>query len=135
METPETPQPRVSRISIGRLYNLGRYEHKRYEISLDIPEGADAAAAMHRLQSILWDLRPVKVDDYTLSRSKRLIAKADAGEELAEHEKEDLENSRAYVEKIEAGKQRIVQAVAALNSFGGTSEYKDHKEDWDQDDY
>ena len=35
MNTPTTPQARVSKITVGRLHNLGNYEHVRYEIAVE----------------------------------------------------------------------------------------------------
>jgi hypothetical protein len=127
--------PRVTRLTVARLYNLGRYEHKRYEICVEVPEGADATAAFRELNNILWDLRPIQVYNYNYRRYRALVAKADTGQELDDHEKEELEFAREYVGEIEAGKARITAAAERLKSLGGTEVHKDAKDDWDIEDY
>jgi hypothetical protein len=38
--TTKEAKPRVVRVGIGRLYNLGNYEHIRYDLTIEIPEGS-----------------------------------------------------------------------------------------------
>ena len=48
------PGPRISRIGIGRLHNLGNYEHVRYEVTVELPPGTSPArpAALIAMQTV-----------------------------------------------------------------------------------
>ena len=48
----------VSRIVVGRLYNLGNYEHVRYELTVDVPEGRSAALALKNTLRLLKAANP-----------------------------------------------------------------------------
>jgi hypothetical protein len=36
----------ITKITIGRLYNLGSYEHVRYELTAEVPQGESPATAI-----------------------------------------------------------------------------------------
>lgn len=133
-----TPTARVSRITMARLYSLGNYNHMRYEVTVDVPEGADAADAARRLKAILWDLRPVKVDQHHLKRSRDLLAcMAAQGEPPAGHFYVDVDaavaEAQRYVAAHEAGRARIEKAMAAFKDLGGSDTYTDAKLDWEEE--
>lgn len=48
----------VSKITIGRVFNLGNYEHIRYEVTVDLAHGDSAATAMIGLEKIVEGLKP-----------------------------------------------------------------------------
>ena len=50
----------VSKITIGRLYNLGNYEHIRYEVSVDLENEDDATKAMVGLEKVIAGLAPIR---------------------------------------------------------------------------
>lgn len=50
----------VTKITVARLYNLGNYEHVRYELTADVPPESGATGAMIALEKILEGMRPVK---------------------------------------------------------------------------
>lgn len=136
MDTPQTQplQPRVSRLTVSRLYNMGNYEHTRYEVSVEVPEGADASEAMRRLKDILWSLRPVKTGDtYSMLRAREALARQAAGEDLDKYDQDQLDTYREMVRRSEAGHARVSAAIAALKDLGGVSEFKDAKEKWDDE--
>lgn len=49
---------RVSRITIARLFNLGSYEHVRYEVTVEVPEGASAARTLIGLERLMGAINP-----------------------------------------------------------------------------
>ena len=53
MNTPTTPQSRVSKITVGRLHNLGNYEHVRYEVTVELPPGTAPASVVRDLEDTL----------------------------------------------------------------------------------
>lgn len=57
-QTLDLPGPRISRITIGRLHNLGNYEHVRYEVTVDLPPGTSPASVLHSTEQMLNGLEP-----------------------------------------------------------------------------
>jgi hypothetical protein len=53
------PGPRVSRVTIGRLHNLGNYEHIRYEVTVELPPGTAPASVVRELEDTLNALAEV----------------------------------------------------------------------------
>lgn len=130
MNTPTTPQARVSKITVGRLHNLGNYEHVRYEIAVDVPEGASATQTLSNVERVLAGLDPKPpVSDYDLERAYSALKKP-----LEEWPEWEQGNREAYVNYIEKNKAWIAAqklAREALDDIGGTRIYTDAKEKWD----
>lgn len=126
---------KVSRITIGRLYNLGNYEHIRYEIAVDVENGDDAGKTMRNLEKILaaLDPKPQALDDYSLSSLSELekLAKEST---LTPYQKDQLENLREKYALRRAGIARRNSARAALNNLGGTAVFTDAKQEWEIED-
>jgi len=126
------PTPRVSKITAARLHNLGNYEHVRYEITVEIPEGASASAAMADLENILGDLDPKQpVQDWNLNNARDALAKP--ASELSEHELGNIPAYRATVEKYEQWRKDQQAARAHLDAIGGSVSHVDAKDTWDND--
>ena len=133
----DTPTATVARVTIARLFNLGNYEHVRYEITAEVPAGADAGQAARRLKSILWNLRPVKTDKWALSCARKLIEDpVEHGQHYtAEQIPGAIEDAKKFIAAHEASHARIDRALSALADLGGTVEEKDAKESWEGDEY
>lgn len=127
-------KPRVSRITIGRLYNLGNYEHIRYEIAADIPDGEDAANVIVNLESILGALnpKPEAAGGYHRGRLKELIEIQKAGS-LTPSQAETLADLQKQNAAYRHGVERREKARAALNDLGGTTVFTDAKDKWDDE--
>lgn len=126
-------QPRVSRLCIGRLCNLGNYEHIRYEVTVDIPEGGDVTKTLTTIETALNTLAVRPPDGWTLAHAKAMLAKPI--EALAPHETEQLDNYRATVKRMDDWQAKQDYARALLGDFSLSSQYTDHKEKWDDDQY
>jgi predicted RNA binding protein with dsRBD fold (UPF0201 family) len=126
---------RVSRIHVGRVYNLGNYENMRVEVTVEIGTDDDPGKVLHSVENILGDLRAsAGVDDWQLSRARRILAKPE--EELDEDDRQRLDGAREAVAKVEAAMLKRQAAREALTTLNYRSEHKDHKEDWeDEGDY
>ena len=48
----------ITKITIGRLYNLGSYEHVRYELTAEVPAGESAATAIIGMEKLMSALSP-----------------------------------------------------------------------------
>jgi len=134
MNTPTTPQARVSKITVGRLHSLGNYEHVRYEIAVDIPDGSSASDTLRNLERILNGLDPKPpVSDYDLQRASAALVKAsEAGEEgLEEWERGNIETYRKYVARHAKWNAERTWAHDALDAIGGIAIHADAKDSWD----
>lgn len=145
---------RVTKITIGRLYNLGSYEHVRYEICVEVTEGHSAEAAIIGLEKIMDGLKPESKsctkDRAALARERRRIA--DMRDQLAQHGEEEFARRHGYytgtaanyisrceaslfeeTQKRDAWEKRATKARALLNDLGGAAVWKDAKLGWEQD--
>lgn len=140
---------RVSRISVGRVYNLGNYEHVRYEITVDIPEGESAARAIVGVERIIAGLKPIKDSVESEAQLAHAAARleemeaADADtwqrnwghctgtrEEVIKRHEESL---RKAVTERAAAIQRAKTARLLFDDLHGAEQFKDAKLDWDHD--
>lgn len=130
-----TEQPRVSRLSIGRLVNLGNFEHIRYEVTVELPAGADVTATLKTLELGLGLLakRPPSGAFYGIQVAREAVKKADAGEKLTENESMNLGVHRELVKRYDTWQRQQDYARALLGDFSLSSEYTDHKEKWEDD--
>ena len=120
---------KVSRITIGRLYNLGNFEHIRYEISVDVD--GNASATLRNVENIIAALNPKRqCDAHTHWRVERLEKKTD----LTDDDNKELEQLKKRVKADEAALKRREKAREKLDKLNGTSVYKDAKLEWDEED-
>jgi hypothetical protein len=54
------PVTRISALTVSRLYNLGNYEHVRYEITVQVAPGDSASKALIGAERLLAGLAPLK---------------------------------------------------------------------------
>jgi len=122
---------KVSRIGIGRLHNLGNYEHIRYDITVDLTDGENPGLIIHRLERLLSALAPINTD-YEYQRALKVMSDP----ELAKHESVGtVEVYKARIEKHDKAVARRERALALFGALGGASEYTDAKDKWEDDDY
>ena len=143
---------KVTRITVGRVFNLGNYENVRYEISVDVPEGESPATALVGMEKIISALSP-KTSTHSrseLDREKHRVeemrhALAGKGEEefrrnhghfvgtpdeyIARCAQSNAEN----VAKRDAWEARREKARQLLDDLGGAAIWKDAKLDWETD--
>lgn len=133
----------IRRITIGRLYNLGNYEHVRYELSVEIGEGKSAALALRNTLRLLKAVNPKPpVALYDYERAKLQIEKPGDWHknvvdkiEQAKFRKEMVVEAKKNVKKFETWLKRRHAAEAVLDDIGGTKAFKDAKLSWDDNDY
>ena|ERR1051325_1368874 len=129
----EQPKTRVTRITMGRVYNLGNYENQRVEISVDISNGDDPANVFKNIEGILGNLRAKSgVDTYEIARARRILSVPES--ELDEDDQKRLPRAKEVMEKLEQAKARREAARAALSMIDHSFEHKDHKLDWQDED-
>lgn len=141
---PKNTRTQIRRITIGRLYNLGNYEHVRYELSVEIGEGRSAALALRNTLRLLKAVNPKPpIPAYEYERAKLQIEKPDDWHKNIEDKtqqtkvrREMVVEAKKAVKKFETWVNRRHAAEMVLDDIGGTKSYKDAKLSWgDDDDY
>jgi len=143
----------ITRITVGRLYNLGSYEHIRYELSVDVPVGESPATALVAVEKILSALSPKTCTHsrIELERDKQRIADmrdvlATQGEEefRRRHGHSFVGTPEEYIDRCQVSYDENVQRRGAweyrsekarkmLEDLGGAANWKDAKLDWEND--
>lgn len=142
---------KITKITIGRLYNLGSYEHVRYEISVEVPEGESSATALIGLEKIVTALSP-KTHTHSRDELRREALSLEImGKDLALPEDEFRRKhgffegvpidyvkrcNEFYAEKVaqrDAWEKRGKKARFLLDDLGGAANWKDAKLDWEND--
>lgn len=123
---------KISKITIGRLYNLGNFEHARYEISVEVGEGESPGEALEKLEKTVEALSPRgPVDERELSRCRQQLELP--AKEIGEHDISNLAYYKSQVEKAEAWSKSREEAFRKLDELGGRVEHRDAKDNWDDD--
>ena len=141
----------ITKITIGRLFNLGSYEHVRYELTAEVPAGESPATALIGLEKIITALNPkmptgcISVEEE--ERRNRIINEMDAlGDEefrslylwgenttRADYMRETIDDLVKGVEQRKEWEARSVKARKLLEDLGGAANWRDAKEDWDNE--
>ena len=143
---------KTTKITIGRLYNLGSYEHVRYEISVEVNPGESACDALTGLEKIMEALKPERAcmvstkfeldhENSRIIEMRKLLSKEGAEVFIRRHgffegtPQEYIERCElGYAENVSKRSQYETRARAArqlLDSLGGAAKWKDAKLDWD----
>lgn len=143
----------VSKITVARLYNLGNFEHCRYELTIDIPAGESAGTALLGAERILEALNPKTSthDRDDLDRGLRRLRELETDLVLDENEfrrkhghivgtpteyhARCSEMHNVEVMKRDAWEAGQAKARKLLDDLGGAANWKDAKLDWEDDDY
>lgn len=143
----------ISKITIGRLYNLGSYEHVRYELTAEIPAGDSPTTALIGMEKILAALSP-KTSTHSRDELEHDQRSIDAKHELLSSDgPEDFvrrhghfegtpeeyivrceESHAKNVSERDAWEARSAKARKLLEDLGGAANWKDCKLDWDSTD-
>ena len=123
---------RVESLHIERVYNLGNYENIKVGVRVTVGQDDDPGRVLASLERIFNDLRADSgVDKFELRRAERILATPES--DLDEHDAKRIDQSREYIRRDTEAKERRRRARQALASLNYTSQYKDHKEDWEDD--
>lgn len=133
MSTELLEKTRVTRIAVQRLHNLGNYESIRYEVFVDIAPDDDAGKVLTTLEQILTDVQAKQtVSSYELERAKKLLNTP--SEHLTDADKARIPECRELIRQHESVQERRAAARTALSALNYTSERKDAKDNWDEED-
>ncbi len=142
----------ITKITIGRLYNLGNYEHVRYELTAEIPEGESPRLAVVGMEKILAGMKPVRTlcvdSEHEIKRMHAEVLKMETipaeqwardyghcvgtREEVIERYKSSYNKA---VEQREAALALASRARELFNDLGGAADWKDAKVDWEDADF
>lgn len=128
----DTNKTRISRITIGRLVNLGNYEHIRYEVTAEIAPDDDPVAVLRHIEGALDTFADkCPVSDWQLASAIRILEQPE--HERAPFDQDRLDEYRQTVSKYQTWRKRQESARDSLRTLGLSSEYVDHKLNWDED--
>jgi len=142
----------ITRITIGKLYNLGSYEHVRYDLTVEVKDGESPATAMLGMEKIINALSP-KTHTHSRDELKREKMRLEImGNELVlleenefrrkhghfegsplEYVKRCNESHNENVAERDAWENRSAKARKMLEDLGGAANWKDAKLDWEDD--
>lgn len=124
-------EAKVTRIAIGRLHNLGNYEHIRYDVTVELTNGERPSEIITGLERMLGALAPVK-KDYDYQRAVAILADP---EKVKDETERNLETYRKRIEKVDAKLARRHAALEGFDNLNGVSVFTDAKSNWEDDDY
>lgn len=68
------PGPRISRITIARLHNLGNFEHCRLELTCELPAGTSPSSVLREMNDLLEHIQPKPpVGPFELGQAIKLL--------------------------------------------------------------
>lgn len=136
---------KVTRITIGRLYNLGNYEHVRYELTVEVGEGRSAALALRNTMKILRAANPKPpVSSFDHESAVKRLADPEAWHKNIEPEsarkkaiKETVSQAKETVKRHDQWIARRKVAEMMLDDIGAARVFKDAKLSWgdEEDDW
>ena len=141
---------KVSKITVGKLYNLGNYEHVRYELTVDVKENESAETAIKGIEKLIVGLAPMcNLGVKTSIDLQRMRAEIEAmktmpvvdwerryghcegiASEVIQRYQKSYDEELA---KTTAANNRAKRARELFDDLGGTAEWKDCKTDWSDD--
>lgn len=140
------PGPRISRITIGRLHNLGNYEHVRYEVTVELPPGTSPASVARELEDTLNALEPKQpVSDWDLAQALKLLKQPEPTLQPADEEdpfttpeqalrraQADRERARLSLKRHSEWQASRDAALYRFDKLGGSMKWSDAKDGWDE---
>jgi len=124
------PGPRISRVTLGRLHNLGNYEHVRYEVTVELPPGTSPASVIHELEQTLNGLEPKS----PISAWELRTALEDLKRQGIEPEDDRTrERARERITRHDQWRKQRDAALRRFNQFGGSEVWTDAKDNWDDE--
>lgn len=128
---PTSPQaPVISKAVIGRLHNLGNYEHVRYEVTVEIPYGNHAGATIERVAALLDALEPkCPVDDWSHKQARRILKEVE--EQSGDHSEFDVTSARQTIARYDEWAAKRAAAHQALGDLPVQVTHTDAKQHWE----
>lgn len=139
------PGPRISRITLGRLHNLGNYEHVRYEVTVELTPGTSPASVARELEDTLNALEPKQpVSDWDLRQAVKTLALPEPAlepkddddpfetpQQVLQRKRADRERARLHIERHETWVKSRDAALRRFDALGGSAQWTDAKDRWD----
>lgn len=140
----------ISKITVCRLFNLGNYEHVRYELTIDVAPSDLAATAIVAAERILEAMKPLSKQclktEHELARMADEVAKmktmpvvdwqrryghcTGTAEEVIKRYQESYDED---LTKFNEATARATRARQLFDDLGGAAQWKDSKLDWEDD--
>lgn len=129
----EIQKPFISRLTVSKVTNLGNYENRKVEISVNFAKAEKVGDVVIEIEQIIEDLNCLKsFSQSELSRARKGLEKPSA--ELDEYDIKRIPEWKETIAKFEALEKRRQLAIEKLNDFGGEYQFNDAKDSWDDND-
>jgi len=142
----------ITKITIGRLFNLGSYEHVRYELTAEVHDHEKAQDIIIALERILEALKPersscvssrgeIERENHRIAGMKLELNK-DGEDAFRRNHGHFVGTCIEYIARCESSaieslgkriayEQRAKKARELLDNLGGAAEWKDAKLGWE----
>jgi len=139
---------RITKITVARLFNTGNYEHTRYELTVDIPEGQSVCEAITGVEKILSCIGPLKgvASEHEIAHATEEVERMKAMDyqdwdrhyrdytgtrtEIITRHEEAVKEKR---EKRNTAMKKSEMARALFDNIGGASRWTEAKLDWENE--
>lgn len=141
---------KITKITVGRLFNLGNYEHVRYDLTVEIAPGESAASAIHGVERIIAGMKPVRHVESEAAlahKAKEIETMRTMTDEQwrrsyghCEGSREEVirrytESHEKYVAEREKALSTARRARELFDDLAGAEKWTDAKLEWDESDY
>lgn len=123
--------PRVTSVSVSRLYNLGNYQNVRYDLSAEVPKGASATEAFTELCYILAQLRPLS-EPVAVAQYKAAIKIPET--DRSAYQNENLKTWEGEYHEWLVQREARAKAIKSLDELGASITRKDPPPQIDSED-
>lgn len=123
---------KYTRIEYSKTYNLGNYENERIGLTAEVPEGVDMLAAYNQIRNDVEAAHNYRRDLKDFERAGEIVNDA------ANYLGREVDRAKIIIEKFydkyPFHRPNDIKAALSLTE-NPIIEHKDHKQDWDNDNY
>lgn len=125
--------PHIKSITVARLFNLGNYEHKRIELTVDLNPGDHAGDIQEEVSKLLETIgSKCPVDEWSIRNDARILGMK--AHEMGDAEIGNLPQIKERKAQVEAWIKARKDAVEALNAYGASTVFsQSNSDDYDHD--
>ena len=125
--------PRIKSITVARLFNIGNYEHKRIELTVELNPGDRAGDVQNEVSELLETIGSTcPVDEWNIRNDARILGMK--AHEMSAAEIGNLPEIKERKAQVEAWIKARKDAVEALNAYGASTVFsQSNSDDFDHD--
>lgn len=122
---------KYTHVAFGKTYNLGNYENERIDLTAEVPEGSNMLDVFNKIRQDVEAAHNYHIDLKAFKRAEDIVADA------RNHYGHEVERAKAHIEAFYAKYPFHAPGDhnAALQLEGAVREFKDDKQNWNQEQY